>query len=83
MDTPGIHKPLQKLGEEMNLMAYKSSHDVDAALLVVDASLPFGKGDEYLLNHLALKDLPLIIIFNKIDQARLNKVEELKKLINK
>lgn len=80
VDTPGIHKPLQKLGEEMNIMAYKTSHEVDAIILVVDASLPFGKGDEYLLNHLALKDIPLIIVFNKIDQARLNKVEELKKI---
>ena len=80
VDTPGIHKPLQKLGEEMNIMAYKVSHDVDAIILVVDASLPYGKGDEYLLNHLALKDIPLIIVFNKIDQARLNKVEELKKI---
>jgi len=80
VDTPGIHKPLQKLGEEMNIMAYKASHEVDAIILVVDASLPFGKGDEYLLNHLALKDIPLIIVFNKIDQARLNKVEELKKI---
>lgn len=80
VDTPGIHKPLQKLGEEMNIMAYKASHEVDAILLVVDASLPFGKGDEYLLNHLALKDIPLIIVFNKIDQARINKVEELKKI---
>lgn len=80
VDTPGIHKPLQKLGEEMNVMAYKASHDVDAILLVVDASLPFGKGDEYLLNHLALNEVPLFIIFNKIDQARINKVEELKKI---
>ena len=80
VDTPGIHKPLQKLGEEMNIMAYKASHDVDAIILVVDASLPYGKGDEYLLNHLALNDIPLIIVFNKIDQARINKVEELKKI---
>ena len=80
VDTPGIHKPLQKLGEEMNVMAYKASHDVDAIILVVDASLPFGKGDEYLINHLALKDLPLIIVFNKIDKARIDKVEALKKI---
>lgn len=80
VDTPGIHKPLQRLGEEMNLMAYRTSHDVDAAILVVDASLPFGKGDQYLFSHLSLKDIPLIVVFNKIDQARLNKVEELKKI---
>lgn len=80
VDTPGIHKPMQKLGEEMNLMAYKSSHDVDAILLVVDASLPFGKGDQYLFEHLGIKDLPLIIIFNKIDKARLDKTEKLKEI---
>ena len=80
VDTPGIHKPLQKLGEEMNTKAYKASHDVDAAILVVDASLPFGKGDEYLFNHLAIKEIPLIIAFNKIDKARLDKVEKLKEI---
>jgi len=79
VDTPGIHKPNQLLGVEMNNMAYRTSHDVDAIILVVDASLPFGKGDQYLLDHLALKDIPLIIVFNKIDKARIDKAEALKK----
>lgn len=79
-DTPGIHKPREKLGQEMNNMAYSAAHDVDVNILVVDASLPFGPGDDYLLNHLDIKNCPLIIVFNKIDQARLDKVEELKKI---
>ena len=79
-DTPGIHKPRERLGQEMNNMAYSAAHDVDVNILVVDASLPFGPGDEYLLNHLDIKNCPLIIVFNKIDQARLDKVEELKKI---
>ena len=78
LDTPGIHKPRQQLGKEMNNMAYSAAHDVDVSLLVIDASLPFGSGDEYLLEHLDIKNTPLILVFNKIDQARLDKVEKLK-----
>ena len=79
-DTPGIHKPKEKLGVEMNNMAYSAAHDVDVNVLVVDASLPFGPGDEYLLEHLDIKNAPLIIVFNKIDEARLDKVLDLKKI---
>lgn len=79
-DTPGIHKPNAKLGEEMNNMAYSAAHDVDVNVLVVDASLPYGPGDEYLLSHLDINNCPLIIVFNKIDQARLDKVLQIKKI---
>ena len=82
-DTPGIHKPKEKLGEEMNNMAYSAAHDVDVNILVVDASLPFGPGDEYLLNHLDINNCPLIIVFNKIDEARLDKTLNLKKIYEK
>ena len=78
LDTPGIHKPHQKLGIEMNNMAYSAAHDVDVSILVVDASLPFGPGDNYIIEHLDIKNTPLIIVFNKIDQARLDKVLQLK-----
>lgn len=79
-DTPGIHKPREKLGVEMNNMAYSAAHDVDVNILVVDASLPFGPGDEYILEHLDIKNAPLILVFNKIDEARLDKVLNLKKI---
>ena len=79
LDTPGIHKPTQQLGKEMNNMAYSAAHDVDVAILVVDASKPFGAGDSYIIEHLDIHHVPLIIVFNKIDLARLDKTEELKK----
>ena len=79
LDTPGIHKPKQQLGKEMNNMAFSAAHDVDAALFVVDASKPFGAGDQFIIEHLDIHRVPLIIVFNKIDLARLNETEELKK----
>ena len=78
VDTPGIHKPRQKLGKEMNDMAYSAAHDVDVSILVVDASQQFGVGDQYLIDHLDIHNTPLIIVFNKIDLARINEVNELK-----
>ena len=79
LDTPGIHKPMQQLGKEMNNMAYSAAHDVDVAVLVVDASKPFGAGDQFIIEHLDIHNVPLIIVFNKIDLARLDKAEALKK----
>ena len=78
LDTPGIHKPKQQLGKEMNNMAFSAAHDVDAAIFVVDASKPFGAGDQFIIEHLDIHRAPLIIVFNKIDLARLNEAEELK-----
>ena len=78
LDTPGIHKPMQQLGKEMNNMAYSAAHDVDVALLVVDASKPFGAGDQFIIDHLDIHNTPLIIVFNKIDLARLDEAEVLK-----
>lgn len=78
-DTPGIHKPIAKLGEEMNSMAYEATSDVDALILVVDVSKPFGNGDEFVLNKLGQIKCPFFIAFNKIDLARINEAEQVKK----
>ena len=78
VDTPGIHKPHAKLGVEMNNMAYSSAHEADVNVLVVDASKSWNEGDEFLLSHLDINNAPLVVVFNKIDQARINEVEKLK-----
>lgn len=78
IDTPGIHKPRQKLGQEMNTMAYSAAHDVDVSILVVDAGVPFGPGDQFIIEHLDIHNTPLIVVFNKIDNTRLDKITKLK-----
>ena len=83
IDTPGIHKPHAKLGVEMNNMAYSSAHEADVNLLVVDASKRFDESDEFLLSHLDINNAPLIIVFNKIDKARITEVETLKAIYRK
>ena len=80
VDTPGIHKPHQKLGEEMNMMAYSAAHDVDATIIVVDASKPFGAGDEFLLSHVDIKGPNLFIVLNKIDLSTITEVTSIKNI---
>ena len=82
IDTPGIHKPHAKLGEEMNVMAYSTAHDVDVNVLVIDASKEYGEGDDYIISHLDIKNAPLVVVFNKIDNARITEVQALKTKYN-
>jgi len=78
VDTPGIHKPHAKLGEEMNNMAYSTAHDVDVNILVIDSSRPFSEGDEFILEHVDINNAPLIIVFNKIDLTNIINITSLK-----
>ena len=52
VDTPGIHKPIHKLGKVLNKQAYYSIDDVDIILFLVDASVSLGKGDKYVLDKI-------------------------------
>ncbi len=70
MDTPGIHKPETKLGKILNKESYALMKDVDAILLVVDASSSLGKGDKFIINSLNAKEIPVILVLNKIDKIK-------------
>ena len=74
VDTPGIHKPVDKLGVALNSQAYYSINDVDIVLFVVDASIPYGKGDKFILDKLASIDKPVFLILNKIDKLTDNDI---------
>ncbi|MBQ3308003.1 MAG: GTPase Era [Bacilli bacterium] len=81
VDTPGIHKPNDKLGSLLNKKAYNQTEGVDIILFLVDISKGFGKGDEFVLNRLKEADVPIYLLLNKIDLVK-NK-EELLKEINR
>lgn len=77
VDTPGIHKPKARLGERMNAQAFGSLEGIDVVVLLVDSSVPFGKGDEYILERIRFEK-NLIIAFNKIDQVNIHQISVLK-----
>ena len=54
VDTPGIHKPVNKLGKTLNKQAYYSIDDTDIILFLVDAYEGLGKGDIYILDRLKI-----------------------------
>ena len=67
IDTPGIHKPQNKLGDFMNKEAYSSLDEVDMIMLLVDATCEYGAGDDYVLNVLQKIDTKKVLVVNKID----------------
>jgi GTP-binding protein Era len=77
VDTPGIHKPKAQLGNAMNATAFSSLKDIDLILYVVDASAPFGTGDEYLINRIKNEE-NILVVFNKIDKTNVSLIESLK-----
>ena len=68
VDTPGIHKPINKLGKTLNKQAYYSIDDTDIILFLVDAYEGLGKGDIYILEKLKEINKPVILVINKIDK---------------
>lgn len=85
VDTPGIHKPQNKLGRVLNKQAYYTINDVDIIIMVVDITEKVGKGDSFVIDVLKnIKDKPVFLVINKIDRlAReeiLKKIDEYQKL---
>lgn len=67
IDTPGIHKPKNKLGGYMTGMAVNTFKEVDVILFLVDDKLSAGPGDKYIVELLKEVSTPKILIINKID----------------
>ncbi len=79
VDTPGIHKPINKLGKVLNKEAQSLTKDVDVILLVVDAKEGLGAGDKRIISSLNGTDSKVILVLNKIDKMT---EEELYEAIN-
>lgn len=70
VDTPGIHKPKHKLGRRLNEEAYYSIDDVDIILFLMDVTMPFGKGDNFVLDKIKQAKKPTFLILNKVDKIK-------------
>lgn len=67
IDTPGVHKPQHVLGQVMNSEAFSAIKGVDLIYFIVDVSVPFGKGDLFLIQNVKKSKIPKFLILNKID----------------
>lgn len=68
VDTPGLHKPKDALGKELNRSALGSLSDVDAVAMLVDAKSPVGRGDEWVASHVRACDAPYkLLVVTKAD----------------
>lgn len=77
VDTPGVHKPLNKLGEFLLDEAKIAVPDADVILFLVDGSESAGKGDKWIAQHLLRTKIPIVIVMNKVDKVKKpEKVEE-------
>ncbi|MBW8824862.1 MAG: GTPase Era [Acidobacteria bacterium] len=77
VDTPGIHKPRSAMGERLNERAVEATGGVDVVCLVIDATAPFGRGDQFVADRVPANG---ICIVNKVDAAsRKNVLAQLEK----
>ncbi len=69
MDTPGIHKPQDRLGTFMNTTALNSIYGVDLVLFLAPVNETIGRGDKYIIERLKEADGPVFLVLNKIDMV--------------
>ncbi|MDR1700651.1 MAG: GTPase Era [Lachnoclostridium sp.] len=69
VDTPGIHKAKNKLGDYMVSAAEQSTQEVDLILWLTEAEPFIGSGDRSIAENLAKKSVPVFLVLNKIDKV--------------
>lgn len=73
IDTPGIHKPKNKLDDFMDKSSYSALDEVDVVLFMVEPE-PAGKGDQYITELLKKIKKPVFLVINKIDKVHPDKL---------
>ena len=76
VDTPGVHKPHDALGEELNTTALKSLEGIDVCAFLLDCHEPLGKGDEWVIDKLQAVKTKKILVLSKIDLVGPEEIEE-------
>jgi len=69
VDTPGLHKPHDALGEEVNRSSILAAADVDVIALCIDATAPVGPGDRWVAERVAAGKRPVVLVLTKADAA--------------
>jgi GTP-binding protein Era len=67
LDTPGIHKPKDRLGQNMLDTAFSALETADVVYYLVDATVDWGSGEAYLLQQLEKVKVPIFLLLNKVD----------------
>lgn len=70
VDTPGVHKPLNKLGEFLLEEAKLAVPDADVILFMVDGKEPAGAGDKWIAKNILQTNIPIILVVNKVDTIK-------------
>lgn len=70
LDTPGIHKPLHLLGEQLVKSAVDTLSEVDLVLFLVDGRTTAGRGDRYVADLIAQVKKPVLLVMNKLDSGK-------------
>lgn len=83
VDTPGIHKPKNKLGEYMMKSAKDTMEDVDCILFVVDAAAGIQPADESIIEGLKHTKKPIILVENKMDRATKTRAAQIADTVKK
>ena len=76
LDTPGIHKAKNKLGEFMVNAAESTFKEVDLVLWLVEATTYIGQGERHIAQELKKSSAPVILVMNKIDKVRKDELLE-------
>jgi len=76
VDTPGLHRPQNKLGRYIVRQAFRAVRGLDLLVYVVEPWRRVSDYDSTLLRRLSRQDLPILLLVNKIDLARGNDLEE-------
>ncbi|WP_429079545.1 GTPase Era [Brassicibacter mesophilus] len=77
LDTPGIHKPKNKLGEYMVNVSKETLNEVDVILWLVDESTEIGPGDKFIMEQIQNISTPKILVINKIDKLKNEEVTQI------